>query len=83
MRAIIYTKENCPYCVKAKTLFNIKRIDYTEVHIGSDITREDFISLFPEQKTVPLIIIDGVKIGGYDKLTEWFDNGGNNAERAA
>ena len=86
MRIIIYTKENCPYCVKAKTLLKIKGLEFNEVYLGVDMQREDFIAMFPEQKTVPLIIIDGVKIGGYDKLTEWFDNGGGKqylAERSA
>ena len=77
MSVIVYTKDNCPYCVKAKTLLTIKGIDYNEMLIGSDMTREEFMSIFPEQKTVPLIIINGVKIGGFDKLTEWFDAGNN------
>lgn len=68
MKAIIYTKKECPFCVKAKELFNSKDVDYTECEIGVDITREDFISLFPDQKTVPLIFIDGERIGGYDEL---------------
>lgn len=76
MTAIVYTKDQCPYCVKAKTLLTIKQIPFTEVKLGVDMQREDFVATFPEQKTVPLIIIDGVKIGGFDKLTEWFDNGG-------
>ncbi len=72
MTAIVYTKNDCPYCVEAKKLLTAKDIAYTEVVIGEDILREDFISLFPEQKTVPMIIMDGVKYGGYDKLREHF-----------
>ena len=74
MRVIIYTKDNCPFCVRAKQLLSIKKTDYTEVNIGKDITREDFISLFPEVKTVPLIIIDEVKVVGYEQLREYFDS---------
>lgn len=77
MSNIVYTKDNCPYCVKAKTLLTIKNIPFSEVKLGVDMQREDFIAMFPEQKTVPLIIMNGVKIGGFDKLTEWFDNGGS------
>lgn len=73
MRALIYTKDNCPYCVKAKALLTIKKIEYTENKIGQEITREDFISLFPDQKTVPLIFIDDVKVGGYDQLNKYFN----------
>ena len=71
---IVYSKTNCPYCVKAKQLLTFKGKQFTEVVIGTDMLREDFMAMFPEQKTVPLIIIDGVKIGGYDNLVERFDN---------
>lgn len=77
MSVIVYTKDQCPYCVKAKTLLTIKQMSFTEVKLGVDMQRDDFVAMFPEQKTVPLIVIDGVKIGGFDKLTEWFDNGGS------
>ena len=70
---IIYTKDNCGYCVQAKNLFNAKSISYQEMKIGVDLTREDFMGLFPEVKTVPFIIIDGEKVGGYDKLIEYYD----------
>jgi len=72
MSVLIYTKDNCPYCVKAKTLLTIKSIEFTESKIGKDITREEFMSLFPEQRTVPLIFINDQKIGGYDDLAEHF-----------
>lgn len=70
--AIVYTKPNCPYCNKAKYLLQSQGIAITENVIGDNILREEFVSLFPEQKTVPLIFIDGVKIGGYEQLVEHF-----------
>lgn len=76
MSIVVYTKQQCPFCDKAKALLSIKGYSYTEVVLGEDMTREDFMSLFPEQKTVPLIIMNGVKHGGFDKLKEYFDNGG-------
>lgn len=76
MSALVYTKEHCPFCVKAKALLTQKNVPFMEVKIGDDMLREDFISMFPEQKTVPLIFLDGVKIGGYDELTEHFNNPG-------
>ena len=70
-KVIIYTKDNCPYCVNAKNFLIQHGKTFTEVNIGTDIRREDFISIFPLVKTVPHIIINGDEIGGYDKLTEW------------
>ncbi len=70
---IIYTKENCPFCVKAKEQFSQKNQTYTEMKIGEDLTRENFMELFPNVRTVPYIIINGDEIGGYDKLIEWYN----------
>ena len=74
MDALIYTKDNCPYCDWAKQLLQKKNVYYTENKIGSGIMREEFIQLFPNQKTVPLIFEDGNKIGGYAELQEFFNN---------
>lgn len=74
MNVLVYTKDNCPYCVKAKALLAMKGVSYTESVIGVDILREDFMTLFPDVRTVPLIIINEVKVGGYDQLREYFDN---------
>jgi glutaredoxin len=69
---IVYSKDACPYCDKAKALLEKKGHEYTEIKIGQDIMREEFIFTFPGVKTVPFIIINGEHIGGYDRLTEWF-----------
>lgn len=71
---LIYTKQSCVYCDMSKQLLNNKNIPFTESVIGQDILREDFVELFPEARTAPYIIIDGVKIGGYQQLTEWVSN---------
>jgi glutaredoxin len=69
-RALIYTKDNCSYCVKAKNLLRLVEIPYVESIIGQDITREDFIDLFPEHRSMPLIFINGEKVGGYNELLD-------------
>lgn len=70
MSAIIYTKDDCPYCVWAKGLMNQHKIEFTEVEINKDMTKEDFVYLFPDQKTVPLIFINEERIGGYNELRQ-------------
>lgn len=69
---VIYTKLNCPYCVKAKTFLINKGIEYIETEIGKDISREEFLDTFPNVKSVPHIIIDSTPIGGYNQLVEHF-----------
>ena len=70
---IIYSKDNCPYCDRAKALLSLKNKQYQEMKIGEDLTRDEFVTIFPNVKSVPHIIINGDEIGGFDKLTEWFN----------
>jgi glutaredoxin 3 len=64
----VYSKDNCPYCVKAKNLLKARGIDFTEIKIGVDITRDEFLATFPNARTVPQIILEGEHVGGYDNL---------------
>jgi glutaredoxin len=49
---------------------------YDEVEIGKDITREEFMGLFPGVMMVPFIIIDEVEVGGYEQLVEYISKQG-------
>ena len=69
MKVIIYSKENCPNCVKAKALMD--KYNPTILKIGENISRDKFFDKFPNAKTVPQIEIDGKHIGGYRELVEW------------
>ena len=64
----IYSKDGCPYCVKAKQLLSSHNKDFMEYKLNEDFSREILLSKFPEAKTFPVIVIDGMNIGGYDQL---------------
>jgi glutaredoxin len=76
MKADIYTKENCPYCVSAKALMEKLGIDYTEISAPDNLealmTRIEE-SGNPRPKTVPQIFLDEEYVGGYDKLRAKFN----------
>jgi glutaredoxin len=72
-KVIIYTKDQCPFCVQAKNLFSAKGVSYQEMKIGTELTREEFMEIFPNVRTVPFIIIDGEQVGGYDRLVEYYN----------
>lgn len=74
MNVILYTKDNCSYCVNAKLLLNSKGLSYTEYKLGEDFTRETLLEMFPEARTFPVIVVDGFNIGGYVQLKEKLDN---------
>lgn len=69
-KVIIYTKETCPYCMKAKELFDNKGVVYTQIPIDDNPgLREEMINK-SGRHTVPQIFIDDQAIGGYDDLSE-------------
>lgn len=66
----IYTKNDCIWCEKAKTLLKENDIHFKEYVIGKDVTRSWVIEAFPTRKTVPIITEGHMIIGGYDDLKE-------------
>ncbi len=70
----IYTKEYCPYCVRAKSLLAQKsalypELDVQEIKIDGDMAlREVMIARSNGGYTVPQIFIDDQHIGGCDQL---------------
>lgn len=70
LQAIIWTKNQCPYCDQAKALLDLNNIEYEERRIGDGYTKEDLLAAVPQARTVPQIFIDGKLIGGYTQLKE-------------
>lgn len=66
----IYTKPNCNFCVRAKSLLDSANIPYAELVIGVDITREEVLNKFPTARSVPIILEGTSYIGGYTELVE-------------
>jgi len=69
---VVWSKPNCPFCVKAKALLDAKGIKYEVREIGSGFTREDLLAAVPQAKTVPQIFLDNKLIGGYNELQSMF-----------
>ena len=62
----IYTSNNCQYCHEAKEFFNESNIPFTEHNISIDKEAKTEIMKMG-YRSVPLIVIDGEKILGFDK----------------
>ena len=68
---IVYSKDNCPFCVKAKGLLDKLKVNYTTKNVGQDITLEELYKELKKQvRSVPQIVINGELIGGYNQLLE-------------
>ena len=66
----IYSKDICPYCIRAKNLLNTHGLEYTEINL--DRQPELFTDLKQQTgwMTVPQIFIGNHFIGGFDELAE-------------
>ena len=83
MPTVVYSKPNCPSCVKAKMLLKNKNIPFTESIIGKDIQVETLMKEFelnnlPMPRTAPQIILHGKYVGGYEQLVEHMEQHGMN-----
>jgi glutaredoxin 3 len=68
MKAIVWSREHCPYCVSALRLLESKGIEYEVKKIGEGYSREDLLAVVPEAKTVPQIFLNEEHVGGYAEL---------------
>ena len=79
MNIEIYTLDYCPFCKKAKAFFDERNIPYIEYELDGD-EEEEFRKLQKKfdikgEVTVPQIIINGKRIGGYSDLMALYEGG--------
>ena len=65
---LIYTKDYCGYCARAKALLTAKGAAYTEIDVTHDAALQAEMMERSGRRTVPQIFIDGRHVGGYDDL---------------
>jgi glutaredoxin len=70
MKAIVWSKYQCPYCDQAKALLANKGIAYEERKIGDGWTKEDLLEAIPTARSVPQIFLDNQLIGGFTELKQ-------------
>jgi glutaredoxin len=68
MKAVVWSKEQCPFCDQAKALLKMKGIEFEERKVGGDWTKEQLLEAVPTARTVPQIFLDDQLIGGFTEL---------------
>ena len=68
MKAIVWSKPACGYCVKAKNLLASKGIEVEEKNIAEGHKVDDLLKLVPNARTMPQIWLNEEYIGGYFEL---------------
>lgn len=65
----IYTSAACPYCIRAKNLFNKRGIEYIELRVDEN---PEYMAVSLEKSggmtSVPQIFIGDTHVGGSDEL---------------
>lgn len=65
----IYTTAYCPYCIRAKTLLESKKVQFTEINVdGNPQLRQQMTERANGGYTVPQIFINQQHIGGCDDI---------------
>jgi glutaredoxin len=77
MKAIVWSKDNCPFCDQAKGLLKMKGIEFEERKIGHGYTKEQLLEAVPTARTVPQIFLDENLIGGFTELRAYFSKDKN------
>ncbi len=69
-KVIMYTKDYCPYCHRAKALLDVKGVKYEEIDFFT-LSEDKQRALFDKTEgytSVPQIFIGDEFIGGFDQL---------------
>ena len=77
MEIVIYSKNNCVFCNKAKHLVKSLGLTYTEKKMEDFDSPQAMLEDIGKQvRTMPQIKIDGKLVGGYNQLVEYFADQG-------
>ena len=67
----IYSKENCPYCYKVKTVLELTGTNFQLLKLDEDFTKEEFYSEFGEGSTFPQVVLGGTNLGGCTETVKY------------
>jgi glutaredoxin 3 len=67
---VIYTKESCPFCVRAKALLSQKGVSFTEHNLEDKPDELQALKNRTGLKTVPQIFINKELVGGFSDLAQ-------------
>jgi len=72
----MYRTRLCPFCTAAERLLGQKGVEFEQVWLDDHPDRRGFVaSILPGHRTVPLVVVDGEPLGGYQELVELDERG--------
>ncbi|WP_242392723.1 glutaredoxin 3 [Anaeromyxobacter oryzisoli] len=67
-KVTVYSKQNCPYCVRAKRLLEKKGVAFEEIDVEGDDRLRLWLREKTGQMTVPQIFAGDRSLGGFSDL---------------
>jgi glutaredoxin 3 len=64
----IYTKHNCPFCVRAKALLGKKGVSFEEIDVEGNDELRTWLVEASGQMTVPQIFVGERSLGGFSDI---------------
>lgn len=74
-KVTIYTKPSCFYCIRAKSLLDDMKINYSEIDLSNNKAKHKELMDQTGSKTVPLIFINDDYIGGCTDMLKMAEEG--------
>ena len=78
----LYTTAWCGVCIRAKALLDARDLPYEEISLDDDPAFRQTVFDLGGRWTVPLVVVDGEPVGGYEELAA-LDRAGLLEERLA
>jgi glutaredoxin 3 len=67
-KVTVYTKQNCPYCVRAKRLLEKKGVAFEEIDVETNDELRSWLREKTGQMTMPQIFAGERSLGGFTDL---------------
>ncbi|BBE73836.1 glutaredoxin 3 [Oharaeibacter diazotrophicus] len=65
---VIYTRDGCPYCTRAKGLLDRKGVAYTEFNASVEADKRQEMMTRSGRNTFPQVFVGTTHVGGCDDL---------------
>jgi glutaredoxin-like YruB-family protein len=63
----VYSTSTCPYCIRVKSYLDSQSVSYENIDVSTDKDGLEEMVRISGQMGVPLIVVDGQMIVGFDK----------------
>lgn len=73
MKAVVYSKSACGFCIRVKKVLEKNGIEIDEKLYGDEVTQDDIKdAIGAEFRTFPQVLIDNKYVGGYSEVCNYF-----------